>query len=311
MSRGKYIAKKLAYMFMALFVIVSATFFLMKAIPGDPFSDERGMPPEILEALRDHYGLNDPWYTQYGRYLVQVASLDLGPSFVYKGRTVNEIIADGFPVSFVLGMEALVLSVTAGIGLGAVASVRQNRWQDYLAMFVAIIGISVPSFILATVMQYIFAMKLGILPVARWGTFAHTIMPAIALAALPTAFIARLTRSNMLEILQQDYIKTARSKGLSEWRVMIRHALPNAILPVVTYLGQLTAGIFIGSFVIEKIFGIPGLGQWFVQSVLNRDYTTIMGTAVFYSVLLLTMIFLVDMAYMVLDPRIRCGGDTE
>lgn len=309
MSKGKYIAKKLAYMFMALFIIVSATFFLMKAIPGDPFSDEQGMPPEILESLRDHYGLNDPWYVQYGRYLIQVASWDLGPSFVYKGRTVNEIIADGFPVSFVLGMEALILSVTAGVTLGAIASIKQNSWQDYVAMLLAIIAISVPSFILATVMQYVFAMKLGILPVARWGTFAHTVMPTIALAALPTAFIARLTRSNMLEVLQQDYIKTARSKGLSEWRVMTRHALPNAILPVVTYLGQLTAGIFIGSFVIEKIFGIPGLGQWFVQSVLNRDYTTIMGTAVFYSVLLLTMIFLVDIAYMVLDPRIRYGGD--
>lgn len=292
-------------MLASLFVIVSATFFLMKSIPGDPFSQERGMPPEILEALKEHYGLNDPWYVQYGRYLYSVVTWDLGPSFKYKGRTVNAIIHEGFPVSLALGSVSLLLALGMGVLLGTLAAMHRNRWQDYLAMLIAIIGISVPSFILATLLQYIFALKLGWFPVARWGTWQHMVLPAIALAALPTAFIARLTRSNMLEVLQMDYINTARAKGIAQWRVITRHALRNALLPVISYLGQLTVNILVGSFIIEKIFGIPGLGQWFVTSVSNRDYTVIMGTTVFYSIILLTAIFLVDILYVVIDPRIR------
>lgn len=302
-----YLLKKLAFMLASLFVIVSITFFLMKAIPGNPFSNERGMPQEIFEALQDHYGLRDPWYEQYGRYLKSVVTWDLGPSFKYKGRSVNAIIKEGFPISATLGLAALLLAVSVGITLGTIAALHQNRWQDYTAMISAVMGISVPSFILATLLQYIFALKLGWFPVARWGGWQHIVLPAIALAALPTAFIARLTRSSMLEVLQLDYIKTAKAKGLSTTRVITKHALANAILPVISYLGQLTVNILVGSFIIEKIFGIPGLGQWFVTSVSNRDYTVIMGTTVFYSIILLTAMFLVDVLYVWIDPRIKAS----
>lgn len=292
-------------MIMALFVVVSATFFLMKAIPGDPFMQEQAIPQEILDALRNHYHLNDPWYSQYGQYLKSVATWNLGPSFKYKARTVNEIIARGFPVSAILGLEALFIALGFGTLLGVIAALKQHKWQDYMAMIIAVIGLSVPSFVLASFLQYIFSIKLGLLPVARWGTFAHTILPALSLAGLPMAFIARLTRSSMLEVLRNEYIKTARAKGLGYFRVVIRHCLRNAFLPVLTYLGPLLANILIGSFVVEKIFGIPGLGQWFVTAISNRDYTVIMGMTVFYSIILLITVFLVDVAYTLLDPRIR------
>jgi oligopeptide transport system permease protein len=299
------ILKRFGILLASLFLVISVTFVMMKAIPGDPFAQEIALPPEIHKALREHYGLDDPWYLQYVRYLRSIVTWDLGPSFKYKGRSVNAIINEGFPVSAMLGLEALMLSVGAGVFLGTVAALRQNRWQDYGAMLIAVVGISVPSFILATGLQYVFALKLGWFPVARWGGIAHSILPAIALAALPTAFIARLTRSNMIEVLHNDYIKTARAKGLPEWLVVTRHGLRNALLPVISYLGQLAANILVGSFIIEKIFGIPGLGQWFVSSVANRDYTVIMGTTVFYSIILLGTMFFVDILYGWLDPRMR------
>ncbi|MGK0183022.1 MAG: oligopeptide transport system permease protein [Halioglobus sp.] len=292
-------------MLVTMFVIVSATFFLMKALPGDPFTEEKAIPKEILESLNKHYGLDKPIHIQYLTYLKSVAMWDLGPSFKYKGRSVNQIINSGFPVSLILGLEALFLALSMGISLGVLASLHQNKWQDHTAMLVAIIGISVPSFILASLLQYVFALQLHIFPIARWGTFMHSVLPAVSLALLPTAFIARLTRSNMLEILQQDYIKTAKAKGLSQWTVVTHHAVPNALLPVLTYLGPLAANILSGSFVVEKIFGIPGLGQWFVTSIQNRDYTVIMGTTVFYSILLLASVFVIDVLYGYLDPRIK------
>ena len=216
---------------------------------------------------------------------------------------VNDIIADGFPVSFYLGMEALCIAVFGGIVLGSIAALNHLRWQDHLTMVIAVIGISVPSFILASFMQYILAMKLELLPVARWGDFSQTIMPAISLAALPMAFIARLTRANMVEVMQQDYIQTAKSKGLNSFQIIFRHVTRNALLPVVTYLGPLTAAILTGSFAIEKIFGIPGLGQWFVTSITNRDYTVIMGTTIFYSAILMLCVFIVDLLYCFIDPQ--------
>jgi len=300
-----FIGKRFCYTFLALFLIVTVTFFLMKAIPGDPFTQEKALPPEILESLYAYYKLNDPWYVQYGNYLVSILHLDLGPSFAYKARTVNEIIASSFPVSALLGLEALVLSISMGITLGALAAFKQHRWQDCSAMLLAVMGISVPSFILAAFLQYFFAIKLDLLPVARWGTFQQTILPTLALSALPTAFIARLTRSSMLEVLACDYIKTARAKGLSYFSVLLHHTLRNSLLPVVSYLGSMVANILTGSFIIEKIFGIPGLGGWFINSVANRDYTMIMGLTVFYSMLLLFSVFLVDILYGWVDPRIR------
>lgn len=299
-------------MAVTLYIIITTTFILMKVIPGDPFADEKAVPKEIKAALYEHYGLNDPLHVQYFRYLSRICHWDLGPSFKYKGRSVNEIIRDGFPVSAILGLEALLLSLSLGVTLGSIAALKHNQWQDRLCMVIAVAGISVPSFILATLLQYVFALKLGLLPVARWGTIAQSILPAISIAALPTAFIARLTRSNILEILQQDYVKTAQAKGLSDPSILVKHVLRNALVPVIAYLGQLVVNILVGSFIIERIFGIPGLGQWFVTSITNRDYTVIMGVTVFYSAILLIAIFLVDVVSALIDPRIQLdSGDSS
>lgn len=300
-----YVLRKFVSMAITLFVIISATFFLMKSLPGDPFMEEKAIPKEILQSLYRHYELDKPISTQYFKYIRSILKWDLGPSFKYKSRTVNEIINESFPVSMTLGLESLSISILFGVFLGSLAALKQNQCLDRFAMLFAVIGISAPSFILATFLQYIFSLKLKIFPVARWESFSHSILPAISLSMLPTAFIARLTRSNMLEVLQQDYIKTARAKGLPEWLVLFRHAIRNAILPVISYLSLLMANIFSGSFVVEKIFGIPGLGQWFIISIQNRDYTVIMGTTVFYSVILLFSVFIVDVIYGFLDPRIK------
>jgi oligopeptide transport system permease protein len=299
------LAKKLFSLLLSLFIAASLTFFLMKSIPGDPFTQDQAIPEEILKAMYRHYGLDQPWYVQYGHYLKGLVTWNLGPSFKYESRTVNEIIASGFPVSLTLGVEALLFATSIGVILGALSALKQSRWQDHFLMLLAVIGISLPSFIMATLLQYLFAMKWDLLPVARWGTFSQSILPALSLAALPTAFIARLMRAHMIEALQQDYIQTARSKGLNSLQILWFHALRNAILPVISYLGPLTASILTGSFVIERIFGIPGLGQWFVMSVSNRDYTVIMGMTVFYSALIIMSAFIVDMIYSLVDPRMR------
>lgn len=301
----RYLIKKILTLLISLFMVATLTFALMQVIPGDPFTQEKAIPEEIMKAMYHHYGLDQPWYVQYFRYMKGLVTFDLGPSFKYQGRTVTEIISEGFPVSMTLGLEALILAIFFGIGLGSIAALKHLKWQDHFTMVFAVLGISVPSFILATFLQYFVSMKLDLLPVARWGTFEHSILPAIALAALPMAFIARLTRSNMCEIMQQDYIQTARSKGLNSYQIVFRHALRNALLPVVTYLGPLTTAILTGSFAVEKIFGIPGLGQWFVMSITNRDYTVIMGTTVFYSTILMISVFFVDILYCFIDPRIQ------
>jgi len=285
----------------------------MKAIPGDPFMDER-ITEEVLKALHSYYGLDQPLWTQYVKYLKGFITLDFGRSLVYTGRTVYQLISDGFPVSAQLGLQALCLAIPSGILLGTWAALKRSRWQDSTAMVISTLGISVPNFVLASLLQYFIALQLHLLPVARWGTFAHTILPTLALAALPTAFISRLTRSNMVEVLQQDYIRTAMAKGLPLFRIAIVHGLRNAILPVISYIGPITAQILTGSFVIERIFAIPGLGEWLIISINNRDYPVIMGITIFYSSLLLVSIFLADIAYSLLDPRIRKvhrGNDHE
>ncbi|HSX04463.1 MAG TPA: ABC transporter permease [Rhabdochlamydiaceae bacterium] len=301
----KYLIKKAIILLLSLFIVASMTFFLMHAIPGDPFTQEQAIPEEILKALYKHYGLDQSWYVQYFRFLKGLITFDLGPSFKYQGRTVSEIISDGFPVSLSLGIEAIAIAVISGVTIGSIAALKHLKWQDQLTMAVAVLGISVPSFILATFLQYLFSMKLDLLPVARWGTFAHSILPALALSALPSAFIARMTRASMVEILHQDYVLTARSKGLNSFQIIFFHVLRNSLLPIVSYLGPLTSAILTGSFAVEKIFGIPGLGQWFVLSITNRDYTVIMGTTIFYSAFLMLCIFLVDLLYCFIDPRIQ------
>lgn len=297
--------KKLLYLASALFIIMSLTFILMKAIPGDPFMQEKSLPKEIHEALKTHYGLNRTLWVQYLSYLKSSLCLDFGPSFIYVGRSVNQIIFESFPISALLGMEALTIAIPLGFFLGAMAATKQHQWQDKSITVLVVLGISIPSFILATLLQYAFALKLGLLPVARWDSFMHTLLPAISLAALPTAFITRLTRSQMIDVLKQDYIKTARSKGLPHFYILYRHAIPNVLIPIIGYLGQLIANILTGSFIVEKIYGIPGLGHWFITSVMSRDYTLIMGITIFYSMILLTAIFLCDLISQLLDPRIR------
>lgn len=296
--------RKFIYACIALFLVATLTFFLMKWIPGDPFQQEQALPTAIYQALLNHYGFNDPLLKQYIRYLSQLMTFDLGPSFIHQGRSVASIIQESLPISAALGFQALALAIPTGIIFGIWAALKQNRWQDHLIMFAAIIGISMPSFILATVLQYVLAIKLDILPIARWGSYAQTILPTLSLAALPIAFIARMVRTKMIEELKQDYITTARAKGLPLSVIISRHALKNALIPVFSYLGQLAANILTGSFIIEKIFSIPGLGYWFVMSVLNRDYTLIMGITLFYSAILLVIMFIVDVVCMLIDPRI-------
>lgn len=305
------LARKFLYACLSLLIVLTLTFVLMKTIPGDPLQQEQALPKEIYEALRTHYGLNDPWLMQYARYLGQLPSFDFGPSLIYKGQIVSDIIRKGLPASALLGGEALLLAVPLGLLFGTFAALRQNRWQDSLIILTAVIGISLPSFILATFLQYIFAIKLHLLPIARWGSFAHTILPALSLAALPTAFIARMTRAKMIDEFNQAYIATARSKGLPESRIVFKHALRNILAPVLSYLGPLAANILTGSFIIEKIYGVPGLGYWFVTSVLNRDYPLIMGITIFYCALLLLAAFVVDAACLWLDPRLAYAAKSK
>ena len=307
----KSIVGRILSMVLVLWVIITVTFVLMHAIPGGPFTAEKALPEAVMKNIEARYRLNDPLPKQYVDYWANLLKGDLGPSFKYESRTVNEIIAEGFPVSAELGLVAVSIAVLIGIPAGMAGALYQNRWPDHLVMLLATVGISVPSFILATVLIYVFALWLQLLPAAMWGSPEYVLLPALALAGMPTAFIARLTRSSMLEVLAQDYIRTARAKGIAPFRILWLHALKNALLPVVTYLGPMIAAIFTGSFVIESIFAIPGLGRHFVTSIYNRDYTVILGITVFYSALLVLMNFLVDLAYLWLDPRIKMDGEDQ
>lgn len=298
------LSRKLLYAILSLLVVTTLTFVLMKTIPGDPFQQEQALPEAIYQSLRNHYGLNDPLPAQYFRYIGQLVTFDFGPSLIHAGRGVIDIIREGFPTSALLGATALALAVPTGVLLGVIASLYQRHWQDAAIVLFASIGISVPSFVLATLLQYILGIKLGIFPIAQWGSVSHLVMPALSLAALPTAFIARLTRVKMIEELKQGYVTTARAKGLLEHTIIFHHVLRNILIPLLSYLGPLTASVLTGSFIVEKIYGIPGLGYWFVTSIGNRDYPLIMGITIFYCAFLLAASFLVDMASLLLDPRI-------
>lgn len=292
-------------MVVTLWFIITLTFFLMHSVPGSPFNEERNTSEAVQRNLEKFYHLDEPLYVQYGMYLKSVVTFDFGPSIKKSSQTVNEMLGRGFPVSFELGIVTLTVAVFSGIALGIIAALRHNGFIDYLAMTIAVLGISVPNFVLATLLIQQLAVNLAILPVATWSSPKHMILPTLALATGPMAIIARLTRSSMLEVLTQDYIKTAKAKGLSPVKIVFKHALRNALLPVVTVMGSLAASILTGTFVIEKIFAIPGMGKYFVESINTRDYPVIMGTTVFYSSILIIMLFLVDIAYGVLDPRIK------
>lgn len=293
---------------LTLWVIITVTFILMHAIPGNPFAKEGAMPPGVYENLQRHFNLDKPLYIQYLLYLKNLLQFDLGPSMKSNVMDVNAYIKQCFPISLHLGLQALVVAVCFGLIFGVLAAIFHNKWPDYLSMILAIIGVSVPSFILATILINYVAVDWKWLPVATWKSWKHTILPTIALSMMPLAFIARLMRSSMLEVLNSDYIKTARSKGLSQSLVIIKHAIRNAILPVVTVLGITTANLVTGSFVIERIFGIPGMGDIFVKSIGNRDYSVILGSTVFYSAILILLNLVVDIAYTLIDPRIKIAG---
>ncbi|RKD28995.1 ABC transporter permease [Thermohalobacter berrensis] len=302
---GKYITKRLIYMVISIWLIATVTFFLMHAIPGDPFTDSKKLPPEIMENLKRKYNLDKPLIVQYFLYLKNLAKGDLGISLRYKNRTVNGILFSAFPNSAKLGLAAVGVGVTLGLTLGIIAALNNKGFFDYFAILVAVIGVSVPSFVLAGMFQYWFGVQLEILPVAGWGKLKFMILPVFALGFRLIAFQARLMRTNMIEIMGQDYIKTAKAKGLSKPAIVVKHVIRNAILPVITVLGPLTAAIMTGSFVIESIFGIPGMGKYFVDAINQRDYTLILGTTLFYATLLIMMVFVVDILYGIVDPRIR------
>ncbi|WHY88289.1 ABC transporter permease [Neobacillus novalis] len=300
-----YFFKRLIAMFITLWLIITGTFFLMHSVPGSPFNEERTTNEAIQKNLEAYYQLDKPLIVQYGNYLKALVKFDLGPSIKKSSQTVNDMLGRGFPVSFELGMYTLIVALISGLILGVVAALRHNGIIDYLAMSIAVLGISIPNFVMATVLIQQLAVNLPIFPVATWSSPQHMVLPILALATGPMAIIARLTRTSMLEVLTQDYIKTAKAKGLSPVKIVFKHALRNALLPVVTVLGSLAASILTGTFVIEKIFAIPGMGKYFVDSINNRDYPVIMGTTVFYSAILIFMLLLVDIAYGVLDPRIK------
>ncbi|MEG9297723.1 ABC transporter permease [Mangrovibacillus sp. Mu-81] len=302
---GTYLFKRILAMVITLWLIVTLTFFLMHAIPGSPFNEERNTSEMVQKNLEAHYHLDEPLLVQYALYLKSLVTLDFGPSITQPSQTVNDLLGRGFPISFELGMITLFIAVLSGILLGILAALKHNRMIDYMAMTFAVLGISIPNFVMATMLIQQVAVNWEILPVATWTSWKHMILPTLALATGPMAIIARLTRSSMLEVLTQDYIRTARAKGLSPVKIVVKHALRNALLPVVTVLGTLAAGILTGTFVIEQIFAIPGMGKYFVESINQRDYPVIMGTTVFYSAFLIVMLFLVDLAYGFLDPRIK------
>ncbi|MEH7275286.1 ABC transporter permease [Neobacillus vireti] len=300
-----YFIKRFIAMIITLWLIITGTFFLMHSVPGSPFNEERTTNEAIQKNLEAYYHLDEPLLVQYGNYLSALLHLDLGPSIKKSSQTVNEMLGRGFPVSFELGFYTLILAVISGITLGIIAALSHNGVVDYLSMSIAVLGISIPNFVMATFLIEQLAVNFPIFPVATWTSPKHMVLPILALATGPMAIIARLTRSSMLEVLTQDYIRTAKAKGLSPVKIVFKHALRNALLPVVTVLGSLAASILTGTFVIEKIFAIPGMGKYFVDSINNRDFPVIMGTTVFYSAILILMLFLVDLAYGVLDPRIK------
>jgi len=275
----------------------------MRAIPGGPFTAEKKVSPAVARSIEEKYGLNQPLGVQYLNYLNRVARLDLGLSMKYPGRTVNELIGESFPVSALLGLLALMVSVAAGLIMGAFAALRYQRWPDLAILATVTLCLCVPNFALASLLVYIFSLKLKWLPAAMWGSPLQAVLPVLALSALPAAFIARLFRAEMIDVLGKDFIKMARAKGLSDMRLIACHVLKIAVIPVLSYLGPLATELLTGIFIVEKIFAIPGLGQYYLNSIINRDYSVTLGITIFYIALLVAFNLLVDLAYLFLNPR--------
>jgi oligopeptide transport system permease protein len=300
-----YIVKRIAAAIVTILLVSTLTFFLMYLVPGGPFLAEKAPSAQTLAALEKKYGLDQPVHIQYLNYMKHLIRGDLGTSMKLRGRDVNDIIKAGFPVSARLGIIAICVAIVFGITMGSLAALNRGKGLDNFIIFIATLGIAIPGFVVATVLMYYFGVSLNILPTFGLSTPKHYILPVIALAFYPTAYISRLIRSSMLDVLGQDYIRTAKAKGLSQYVSLFKHALRNAVLPVITYLGPLLAYILTGSFVVEKIFTIPGLGSQFISSITDRDYPLIMGTTIFLAFLIITMNVFVDILYKIVDPRIK------
>ncbi len=302
---ANYVIKRVLLSIVTLWLVATITFALMNMVPGGPFLSEKAPSEATLKALNEKYGLDQPYIVQYKNYMIKLLKGDMGPSLKQRGRNVNQIISTGFKVSARVGGISILLAVLVGVPLGSLAALNRGKWIDNVIIVITTCGIAVPSFVVSTVLMLIFSVKLGLLPTYGLTSPLHYIMPVLALSFYPASYITRLMRSSMLEVLGQDYMRTAKAKGLSQFIMLFKHALRNAILPVVTYLGPLLAYTLTGSFVVEKIFTIPGLGNDFISSIINRDYTLIMGTTIFLAFLLITMNLMVDIAYKLIDPRIK------
>ena len=300
-----YITKRLLMSIFTLWLVATLTFALMFMVPGGPFLAEKTPSAATLEALNQKYGLDQPKIIQYKNYMVKFIQGDMGVSLKQRGRTVSSIISSGFKVSAKVGGLGILLALLVGIPMGSIAALNRGKWLDNVIIVFSTAGIAIPSFVVSTVLMLIFSVKLDLLPTYGLTSWKHYIMPVAALSLYPSSYISRLMRTSMLEVLGQDYMRTARAKGLSQFLMLFKHALRNAILPVVTYLGPLLAYTLTGSFVVEKIFTVPGLGSEFISSIINRDYTMIMGTTIFLAALIIVMNLLVDIAYKVIDPRIQ------
>lgn len=301
----KYIAKRVGMAVVTIFVVATLTFFVMNMVPGGPFMSEKAVSPEAQAALEAKYGLDKPLFEQYLTYMSDALHGDFGDSLKQRGRTVSSIIATKFPVSAKLGVTAVLLALCIGVPAGCIAALNRGKTLDNIILVVATCGIAVPSFVVCTLLLYFFGVKLHLLPTFGLTSIKHYIMPVVALAFYPTAYITRLMRSSMLDVLGQDYIRTAKAKGLSQFKQLFKHALRNAILPIVTYIGPAFAYIISGSFIVEKIFTLPGLGGEFIGSITARDYPIIMGTTIFLATVMVIMNMVVDIVYTVIDPRIK------
>jgi len=301
-----FLAKRLAWMVLTLWIIFTVSFFLIRIVPGSPFASEKGVPDEIRRNMEARYQMDKPLPVQYVHDLTQIVwHGNLGPSTKLRDYTVNEIIAEGFPISASLGILALVFALSLGLTAGVIGALRRQSWLDVSLMGAATLGIAVPNFVLASFAIILFVFMFHLFPAAGWGTLRQIVLPALCLGAPFSAYIARLMRTSMLEVLGQDYIRTAFAKGLNRRKVVVRHAMQGAILPVVSYLGPAIAGILTGSLVLEQIFALPGMGTHFVQGALQNDYTLAMGMVLIYTVMLYTMNMLVDISYGVIDPRVK------
>lgn len=306
---ARYILKRVLYMLITLFIIASATFFLMKFLPGTPFSAQEKLSATQKAAIIAHYGLDKPLMVQYWNYIVNLMQYDLGTSYQFQGQSVTALIMARISPSIQLGIQALVFGTVIGIILGCVAAIFQNTWADTTSTFIAIVGKSIPSFVFAALLQYFIAVKLGLLPVAFWNGPEYTILPTIALMMFPLAIAARYMRTELIDVLGSDYILLAKAKGNSAPAVAFKHAIRNALIPLITVLGPLAVGLMTGSMVIEQIYAIPGIGEQFVKAIQLNDYSVIMGTTLLYSALLVSVILITDILYGIIDPRIRLGGN--